>query len=303
MLRAQSGSTSQATLPPIAPRPSPPMQQNVSVQPTQIVAQGSVPEQYSLFGYSFDGQTYGQALSDNDMSSNVLPQFQHQRSSSENDRVSPKTEGISKTRLGSVHQPELQHRSTGESDSGIDMSYTTYSSHSSTSSNGLPTIPFNPQLQEISPTSFDQPPRRSVDQPMEALFPPYIEQMHHEQYNNPEQAYYSSRQWPSHPPNMEHQPVVTLDCQASSNPIATASFPNIPTPVQLQQSKILVPEKPWSHYSPDIFEQVKTHLANSIIGVPSPRRHWLHLLLLATLSHRNFKMTMAMMTPKMNIGT
>ena len=240
VLRAHSGITSQAALPPIAPRPSPPTQQNGTIQASPTVAQGSTAEQYSLFGYSFDGQTYGQAFSECEVPSSMPSDRQHQRNSFGSDLVSPKTESISKNRLGSMQQPKLQHRTTGESDSGIDMTVTGYSSHSSTSSSGPPTVPFNPQIQDI-PTTFDQPPRRSLDHPMEALFPHYVEQLLPEQYTNHEQIYYSETQWPSHTSNIDQQRFAAASCHLPSDPLSTSSYPELTAPLQgFQGRKILL---------------------------------------------------------------
>ena len=238
VLRAHSSITSQAALPPIAPRPSPPTQQNGTMQASPTVAQGSTAEQYSLFGYSFDGQTYGQAFSECEVPSSMPSDSQHQRSSFGSDLVSPKTESISKSHFGSMPPPKLKHRTTGESDSGIDMTLTGYSSHSSTSSSGPPTVPFNPQVQDISPTTFDQPPRRSLDHPIEALFPHYVEQILPEQYSKPEQIYYSERQWPSHTSNIDRQPFAAADCHLPPNPLITSSYPELNTPIQGFQGKM-----------------------------------------------------------------
>lgn len=238
VIRTQSGATSQAALPPIAPRPSPPIQQNGTVQAPSVISQGSTTEQYGLFGYSFDGQTYGQAFSENEMPSHVPPNLQHQRSSFDHDRVSPKTESTSRSRLGSMQQPKLQHRSTGESDSGVDMTFAGYSSHSPTSSSGPPAIPFYPQTQEISPITFDQPPRPSVDHPLDALFPPYIDQILPEQYHNPDHTYYAKGQWPFQPPNTDHHSFGTVDNQVHANPISRSGYPDSMTSVQGLSGKI-----------------------------------------------------------------
>ena len=232
VLRAHSGITSQAALPPIAPRPSPPTQQSGTIQASPVVAQGSTAEQYGLFGYSFDGQTYGQAFSECEVPSSIASDRQHQRNSFGSDLVSPKTESLSKSRFGSMQQPKLHHRTTGESDSGIDMTLTGYSSHSSTSSSGPPTIPFSAQIQDISPTTFDQPPRRSLDHHIEALFPHYVEQILPEQYNNPEQVYYSERQWPSQTTTINQQPFAAADCHLPPDPLTTASYPESNVPSQ-----------------------------------------------------------------------
>ena len=232
VLRAHSGITSQAALPPIAPRPSPPTQQTGTMQVSPTVAQGSTAEQYGLFGYSFDGQTYGQAFSEREVPLSMPSERQHQRNSFGSDLVSPKAEDISKSRFGSMQQPKLQHRSTGESDSGIDMTVPGYSSHSSTSSSGPPIPPFHAQVQDISPTTFDQPPRRSLDHPMEALFPNYVEQILPEQYSNPEQIYYSERQWPLHSSNIDRQPFAAANCHLPPDPLSASSYPEMTTPIQ-----------------------------------------------------------------------
>ena len=232
VLRAHSGITNQAALPPIAPRPSPPTQQNGMMQASPTVAQGSTAEQYSLFGYSFDGQTYGQAFSECEVPASMPSDRQHQRNSFGSDLVSPKTESISKSRFGSMQQPELQHRTTGESDSGIDMTLTGYSSHSSTSSSGPQTVSFNAQTQDISPTTFDQPPRRSLDHPMEALFPHYVEQILPEQYSNPEQIYYSEKQWPPQTSNIDRQPFAAVDCRLPHDPLINPRYSESTAPGQ-----------------------------------------------------------------------
>ncbi|KAL8795331.1 MAG: hypothetical protein Q9195_002201 [Heterodermia aff. obscurata] len=253
VLRAHSGISSQAALPPIAPRPSPPTPQIGTMQASPTVPQGSTAEQYSLFGYSFDGQTYGQAFSECEIPSSMPLDRQPQRNSFGSDLVSPKTESMSKSCFGSMPQPKLQHRTTGESDSGIDMTVTGYSSHSSTSSSGPPTVPLNLQIQDISPTSLDQQPRRSLDHPMEALFPHYVGQILPEQYSNPEQIYYPENQWPSHASNIDRQPFAPVDCHLPPDTLNTASYPEMTVPGQgYQGRKILLETVVESDNSPDL---------------------------------------------------
>ena len=223
-MRSQSGSTSQATLPPIAPRPSPPIPPNSSMQAPPTTVQKSSAELYGLFGYSFDGQTYGQNCSENDLTSSTPSHLQHQQSSFDNDLVSPKTGSISKNRLGSMQQPKLQHTSTSESDSGIDVTFNEYSSHSSASSSGPPINPFHLQNQEINSSSFDQPHRSSMDHPLDALFPPNIDQILPEQYRNADQSYHSKGSWAPHPTDRSQPPFAMFDCHVQPSPISPTKY-------------------------------------------------------------------------------
>lgn len=271
VLRAPSGMTSQAALPPIAPRPSPPSQQNGTMQASPTVAQSSAAEQYSLFGYSFDGQTYGQAFSECEVPPSMPLDPQHQRNSFGSELVSPKTEGISTNCFGSMQQPKLRHRTTGESDSGIDMTLAGYSSHSSTSSSGPPTVPANIQIQDTSPTTFDQPPRRSLDRPMEALFPHYVEHILPEQYSNPEQIYYSERQWPSHTSNIDGQPFAPADCHLPPDPLTTSTYPELTAPSQgFQGRKALLKTVVKVDDNPDLLSPGNQTLGPIPINNPAP---------------------------------
>ena len=86
--RVQHGSTSQTALPPIAPRPSPPIQQS-GIGASPVVPQTSSAEQYGLFGYTFDGQTYGQAFPETGAPSSVLSKSERQRSSLDDNNILP----------------------------------------------------------------------------------------------------------------------------------------------------------------------------------------------------------------------
>ena len=230
-MRVQSASTSQAALPPIAPRPSPPIQQNVTGLPPAVVTQGPSAEQYGLFGYTFDGQTYGQTFSETNVPSNTLLYSEQQRGSFDDNHVVVETESLPKSHLGSTQEPKLRHRTTGESDSGIDMTFAAYSSHSSSSSSGPPTMPFVPQTQEVSPPSIALP-QRSLDPLPQALFPPHIDQIFPEQWRNVEHKNYTRWQWPSHPPSSENRPFVTVQAQLHPSEITPTTYHGIPTPIQ-----------------------------------------------------------------------
>ena len=56
--RSQAGPANQFVLPPIAPRPSPPISQNGTTHSSVMDANGAPTDQYGLFGYSFDGRTF-----------------------------------------------------------------------------------------------------------------------------------------------------------------------------------------------------------------------------------------------------
>lgn len=144
--RASAGSASQAVLAPIAPRPSPPMLQNGVVVTPPAIGQGMPSDQYGLFGYTFDGQTFAD--------SDLPPRMRQDPAQQEN--VYEKRQSVPGTNLGPqpapgpLQRPKQQHGGMGDSDSGIDMGFPGFPSewsHSSISSADPPvaaTLPDQP---------------------------------------------------------------------------------------------------------------------------------------------------------------
>lgn len=240
MLRVQSGPTGQAALPPIAPRPSPPIQQHGFGQAPPIVPPAGSTE-YGLFGYTFDGQTYGQAVPDTEvpLTGRTVPE-QHRNSFTNDSHIRPESHSLANGCHEFKQQPELQHRNTGESDSGIDMTFAGYSSHSSTSSGGVPAIHFAPQTQEFGYTPIDPLPRQSLDSLPQALFPPppppTNDVNYSEQWSNAGQQYHSKWQWPQ-PTNTEPGSFVAAECRDDLKDTSLPMYHDFSTPQQMTTSE------------------------------------------------------------------
>lgn len=217
-VRVSLGSSNPAVLAPIAPRPSPPIPQSGAGTAQPLDAQGTHNQQLGLFGYTFDGETFGES----DMPPKI-PRDQMQPPS-----LYEKGPPVSRTRsmpwntFEAMQHPKFHHVSTGDSDSGIDMGCPGSSSewsHSSTSSAGLPlTNPTIDQVAGISPTIDDQAAPRGGTALPQALFPPRSDQQFPECWLNTTPESYQKSQLTS--PGMQCRQqqctAVTPEIQANS---------------------------------------------------------------------------------------
>jgi hypothetical protein len=196
--RASVGSASQAILAPIAPRPSPPLLQSGVGITQPLDAQGVPLDQYGLFGYSFDGQTFA----DSDLPPRMRQDPVQPGNVYEKRRSMPGTGIIPQPGFDLYQITKQQHGSLGDSDSGIDIGYPGNSSawsYSSTSSAGPPLAAAFPNLPitGIYPTADDQAPHRPMGSLPQALLSPQSDQQFPECWPNATPDSYQNPQWAS----------------------------------------------------------------------------------------------------------
>ena len=175
--RVSPGSTNQAILAPLAPRPSPSIAQHgVSIgQPLNVQA---VPaEQFALFGYTFDGQTFA----DNDLPPRMRQGSVQQANGYERSRLGSGARATSLEGHHSQQHPKLQYVGTGGSDSGVDIGHlgsASQWSHSSLSSSGTPMAPTQPNQATANTIrgSANAAPSKKTNSLPQALFPPQADQ-------------------------------------------------------------------------------------------------------------------------------
>ena len=204
--RVSAGSASQAVLPPIAPRPSPPSFQNGASAAPPVDAQGVPTDQFGLFGYTFDGQTFA----DSDLPPRMRQDLMQQGNPYEKRRSTLGAVTVPQHRLGSLQHLKHQHVSTGEGDIGIDMGYPRIPSewsHSSTSSAGPPMAAAQPNQTAagISPTTDEPALQKPVDLLPRALLPSQSDRRLPEQWLNTTPDSYQNAQWASFEPHDDQQ--------------------------------------------------------------------------------------------------
>ena len=204
--RIPPGSTNQAVLAPLAPRPSPPISQHGAPVEQSLGFQGLPADQYALFGYTFNGQTFA----DNDLPPRMRQGLTQQTNPYEKSRLGSQVRSVPHEGPQAQPHPKLQYVSTGDSDSGIDMGYpgsTSEVSHSSTSSAGPPMAltQHDPSSAETThSTNIPAPPRR-VDSLPQALFPPQADQQFSDCWINTTPDGYQNSQWESFGPHADQQ--------------------------------------------------------------------------------------------------
>jgi len=196
--RASVGSASQAILAPIRPRPSPPILQNGVGIMQPVDAQGVPSDQYGLFGYTFDGQTFA----DSDLPPRMRQDLVQPENVYEKRRSMPGTGTLPQPGFGSLQNTKQQHGILGDSDSAIDIGYPGNSSawlHSSISPAGPLSAAALPNLLHtgFNPGVDDHASQRPLDSLPQALFPPQSEQQFPEYWLNATPDTYQNPQWAS----------------------------------------------------------------------------------------------------------
>ena len=165
-------------------------------------ANGIFADQYSLFGYTFDGQTFAE--------SDLPPRVRQQQTSQRellysHDQNTANEERPGQNRFQSMHHPDQPSNTVLQSGNGVDLDYPAYSSewpHGSISSTG-PSVPQLNQAQPtLSPQDDDPSPRKRLGSLPQALFPPYSDRQFPEHWLSQTHEGYEAAQWePIQPQN------------------------------------------------------------------------------------------------------
>ena len=193
--RVQVGPNSQVVLPPIAPRPSPPMLQNGTAPSPAMGEIGLLAAQYNLFGYTFDGQTFAES----DLPPRMRQQTTQRELPYDHSQTTADAGRPHSDRFQPLHYPNQQSNIVLESGNGVDLGHLGHSStwsQRSTASTGGPISQFNQAQLGVSPTSEDQPLHKHASLP-QALFPPHSDQQFPEHWLSQSHESYQTAPWDS----------------------------------------------------------------------------------------------------------
>lgn len=192
--RVQTGPANQFVLPPIAPRPSPPANQNGSYHSSIVDTNGLPTDQYGLFEYSFDGQTFAEGDIPPKMRQNGHQDYRHNGF-----QMTAAVEKQCPDRSESMHYPHFQNTFVEQGNGRDDMSHPAFTSEWPPSSTATTTGHFNHMQSGIIPTSEDHSPRKRLGSLPQALFPPHSDSQFPEHFlsmgaNESQKAHWGSSQ-------------------------------------------------------------------------------------------------------------